>query len=168
MIYKKTRKSAMRELSKDEFEQKIIEISRVTRVQAGGKRMSFRACVVIGDQKGRVGMGIKKGADVSMAVNKAVTAAKKNLIKVKIINDTIPYIIKEKSGGAQVFLKPAPPGRGIIAGGPVRAVLELAGIKNIVSKMQGSKNKINNVRATIIALTKIRTPEEINKIRQAS
>ncbi|PIY96371.1 MAG: 30S ribosomal protein S5 [Candidatus Kerfeldbacteria bacterium CG_4_10_14_0_8_um_filter_42_10] len=156
----------MRELSKDEFEQKIIEISRVTRVQAGGKRMRFRACVVIGDKKGRIGLGIKKGADVSIAVNKAVTAAKRNLIKIKMINDTISHTIIEKFCGAEVFLKPAPAGRGVIAGGPVRAVLELAGIKNVVSKMQGSKNKINNVRATINALTNIRTAEEIKKLRQ--
>lgn len=166
MLERKTKRSAMREVQKDEFEQRIIEISRVTRVQAGGKRMRFRACVVIGDQKGRVGTSVRKGADVAIAVNKAVTAAKKNLFKVKIVDDTIPHTVKQKFCGAEVLLKPAPQGRGVIAGGPVRAVIELAGIKNIVSKMQGSKNKINNVRATFAALQELRTAEEINKMRQ--
>lgn len=151
----------------DEFDQKVIEITRVTRVQAGGKRMRFRACVVVGDRKGRVGMGVSKGADVASAVNKAITSAKKNLFEVKIENDTIPHMMKEKNCGAYVMLKPASQGRGIIAGGPVRAVLELSGIKNVVSKMLASKNKISNVRATIQALKKMRTKEEIDQLKKA-
>ena len=150
----------------DEFEQKVIEITRVTRVQAGGKRMRFRACVVVGDKKGKVGMGVSKGADVASAVNKAITLAKKNLFKVKIVDDSIPHRMLEKNCGAQVLLKPASQGRGIIAGGPVRAVLELSGIKNVVSKMLGSKNKISNVRATVQALKKMRTEEEIDKLKK--
>jgi small subunit ribosomal protein S5 len=151
---------------KDEFDQKVIEITRVTRVQAGGKRMRFRACVVVGDRKGMVGMGVSKGADVASAVNKAITSAKKELFKVKIEDDTIPHMMREKNCGAYVMIKPAPQGRGIIAGGPVRAVLELSGIKNVVSKMLGSKNKISNVRATIQALKKMRTKEEVEKLKK--
>lgn len=148
-----------------EFDQKMIEIARVTRVMAGGKRMSFRACVVIGDRKGRVAMGMRKGADVSIAINKAVTAAQKQMIKVTIVNETIPHQIEEKFGGARVLLKPAPKGTGIIAGGPVRAVLELAGIKNVVSKMLGSKSKANNVKATVAALERLKDVKEIKALR---
>lgn len=156
----------MRDIRQDEWEQKIIDIARVTRVQAGGKRMRFRASVVIGDRKGKVGLGVKKGADVAAAVNKAVVAAKNNLIKVKIVNDTIPHKVIEKNGGARILLRPAPLGKGVIAGGPVRAVLDLAGIKNVVSKMLGSKNKINNARATISALKRMRTREELKNMKQ--
>lgn len=137
---------------KEEFEQTIVDLARVTRVMAGGKRMRFRAAVVIGDRKGAVGIGVAKGADVTNAVNKAVMQAKKNLIHVKLIEGTIPFPVISKSCGAQVLLKPAVQGRGLIAGGPVRMVLDLAGVKNIVSKMQGSNNKINNIRAVMNAL----------------
>lgn len=154
------------EKSNDEFDQKVIEVARVTRVMAGGKRMSFRACVVIGDHKGRVGVGLRKGADVSMAINKAVRAAKKTLINVKIVNDTIPGRVVQKFGAAQVLLKPAPLGTGVIAGGAVRAVLELAGVKNVVSKMLGSKNKVNNIRAALVALENLKDIKEINELRK--
>ena len=140
------------------FEQKVIEIARVTRVVAGGKRMRFRACVVVGDLKGKVGMGLRKGADVSIAINKAVRAAKKDMIKVPIINETIPHFSQAKFKAAKVLIKPAVQGTGVMAGGPVRAVLELAGIKNVVSKMLGSKNKINNIQATILAMKGLKTP----------
>ena len=149
----------------EEFDQVLIEIARVTRVMAGGKRMSFRACVVIGDRAGRVGMGLRKGADVSMAINKSVTAAKKQLIKVRMVNETIPCQIREKFGAAMVLLRPASKGTGIIAGGAVRAVLEMAGVKNVVSKMLGSKSKINNVRATLQALAKLRDIQQIKELR---
>lgn len=149
-----------------EFEQKIVDIARVTRVMAGGKRMSFRACVVIGDRKGRVGMAVRKGADVTIAINKAVNAAKKHLIRVTIINDTVPHTIHEKFSAAYILLKPAPRGTGIIAGGPMRIVLELAGIKNVVAKMIGSRNKINNVKATLEALKKLRDLKEIRELRK--
>lgn len=153
------------EREKSEFDQKLIQISRVTRVMAGGKRMSFRACVVIGDRKGRVAMGLRKGADVSIAINKAVAAAKKELLNVTIVNDTIPHPVTHKFGAAMVLLKPAPKGTGVIAGGPVRAVLELAGIKNVVSKMLGSKNKANNVKATIEALALLQDEKKIKSLR---
>lgn len=152
--------------SKKEFEQKTVEIKRVTRVVAGGKRMRFRALVVIGDKKGRVGMCVRKGADVSEAVNKAVNSAKKNMITVKIINDTIPHEIKFKFKSSVVFLKPARPGTGVIAGGAIRQVLDLVGVKNVLSKMLGSNNKVNNVTATYKALSKMRSKEEILNLKK--
>jgi small subunit ribosomal protein S5 len=153
--------------AKREFDQKIVEIKRVTRVVAGGKRMRFRALVVIGDRKGRVGMGLRKGTDVSEAVNKAVNAAKKSMITVKIVNDTIPHEIKFKYKSSVVFLKPALPGTGVIAGGAIRQVLDLAGVKNILSKMLGSSNKVNNVMATYLALNKLRSKEDIVTMKSA-
>ncbi|HTL39250.1 MAG TPA: 30S ribosomal protein S5 [Methylomirabilota bacterium] len=147
--------------AKKDFEQKIVEIKRVTRVVAGGKRMRFRALVVIGDKKGKVGIGLRKGTDVSEAVNKAVNAAKKIMVPVNIVNDTIPHEIKFKYKSSVVFLKPAQPGTGVIAGGSIRQVLDLVGVKNVLSKMLGSSNKVNNVMATYLALTKLRTKESI-------
>lgn len=141
-----------REKEKKEFEERIIEIDRVSRTVKGGKRMRFRALVVIGNRKGKVGMGLGKAGDVQTAVKKAVKVAKRDLIEVPIVNETIPHESTIKLGGAQVFLKPAAPGTSIIAGGAVRAVVELAGIRNILSKIIGSSNKINNVRATIKTL----------------
>lgn len=143
---------------KPEFEQQIVDIARVTRVMAGGKRMRFRACVVIGDKKGRVGMGLAKGADVTLAVQKAVKKAEKDLVKINLVKGTIPHEINIKNGSAKVLLKPAPSGTGIISGGAVRIVLELAGVENVVSKILGGNNKINNVRATIKALEKLKAP----------
>lgn len=151
-----------REQGKKEFEQKTIEIARVTRVVKGGKRMRFRALVVIGDKKGRVGMGVRKGVDVSEAVNKAVNSAKKNMITVPLINDTIPHEIKLKFKSSVVFLKPAKPGTGVIAGGAIRQVLDLVGVKNILSKMLGSSNKINNVMATYLALAKMKPSTRVS------
>ena len=144
---------------RDEFEQRILDIARVTRVMAGGKRMNFRACVAIGDQKGRVGVGLGKGADVTMAVNKAVNRAKKTIINVAIVNDTIPHAVAYKHGAAKLVLKPAGTGKGIIAGGVARAILELAGIKNVTSKQLGTNNKVNNARCTIAALTTLRVAD---------
>ncbi len=135
-----------------EFEQRIIDIARVTRVMAGGKRMRFRACLVIGDKKGQIGYGIAKGADVTMAITKAMNAAKKKLIKVPMAGSTIPYVVRAKFGAAKVLLKPAPQGTGIIAGGAMRMVLEVAGVSNVVGKILGSNSKINNVKATLKAI----------------
>lgn len=140
---------------KSDIESKVVEIRRVTRVVAGGKRMRFRALVVIGDQKGKVGIGLKKGSDVADAVAKATTQARKNTITVPIKDGTIPAMIEIKYKAAKVLLKPARPGSGIIAGGPVRAVVALAGIKNISSKMLGSSNKVSNVRAAFLALKQL-------------
>jgi len=151
---------------KSEYEQKLIDIRRITRVVKGGRRFRFRATVVIGDRKGKVSAGVGKGNDVSIAISKAVDQARKHIIDVPIIDGTIPYDIFVKEGAAKIFLKPAPKGTGIIAGGPVRAVAELAGIKNIFSKIYGTNNKTNNVKAAISALSKLRSKEELLKMRE--
>ncbi|MBX4204713.1 MAG: 30S ribosomal protein S5 [Candidatus Doudnabacteria bacterium] len=154
------------EQAKREFEQKVVEVKRVTRVVAGGKRMRFRALVVIGDKKGKVGIGIRKGTDVTEAVQKAVNAAKKTMVSVHIVNDTIPHEVKMKYKSSVVFLKPARPGTGTIAGGAIRSVLDLVGVKNVLSKMIGSSNKVNNVMATYLALTSMRTREQIQNTKK--
>ena len=137
---KRRRKSNSSEgRERSEFDQKVVEVKRVTRVVAGGKRMRFRALVVIGDHKGKVGMGLRKGADVSESVNKAVNAAKKNLVILPLVNETIPHGLNIKYKSSKLMLKPAKPGTGVIAGGAVRSVMDLAGVKNVVSKMLGSK-----------------------------
>jgi small subunit ribosomal protein S5 len=141
-----------------EFEQKILELARVTRVTKGGKRMRFRASVVIGDRRGRVGFGVAKGADVAMSVEKAFRQAKKALITVPLVKETIPHEIERKFAAAAVLLKPAPQGTGLKCGGPTRVVLELAGVPNAVSKLMGSSNKINNAKATFLALAGLRKP----------
>lgn len=141
-----------KEKEKKEFIEKVIQIDRISRTVKGGRRIRFRALVVIGDEKGRVGFGIAKAQEVVTAITKAITRAKKDIITVPITKGTIPHEIKIKSGSAVVFLKPAPEGTSIIAGGSVRSVLELSGIKNVVGKILGSSNKINNVKATFDAL----------------
>jgi len=143
-----------------EFDQKIIDVARVTRVTEGGKQMSFRATVAVGDKKNRVGIGNGKGKDVSAAINKAVNQAKKNLIAIPITDQgTVPHEVKTKYGSAIVMMRPATQGTGIIAGGVMRMIFELSGIKNIVAKMYGSKNKINNARATMDALSELQDKE---------
>ena len=141
-----------------EFEQKILELARVTRVTKGGKRMRFRASIIIGDRRGRVGFGVAKGADVAMAVEKAFRQAKKNLVTVPLVRETIPHEVSRKFAAAAVLLKPAPQGTGLKCGGPTRMVLELAGVPNAVSKLMGSSNKINNAKATFLALRALRAP----------
>lgn len=144
-----------------EFDQKVVEVKRVTRVTGGGKRMRFRALIVIGDHKGKVGIGLRKGNDVAEAVNKAVNEAKKNMITLPLVNDTIPHEIKLKYKSSQIIILPARPGTGVIAGGAVRSVLDMAGVKNVISKMLGSNNKVNNVRATFAAFKQMRSKETI-------
>jgi small subunit ribosomal protein S5 len=151
---------------KSEFDQKVVEVKRVTRVVAGGKRMRFRALVVIGDHKGRVGMGLKKGADFSESVNKAATAAKKNLVTLPLINGTIPHVLNIKYKSSSLMLKPAKPGTGVIAGGAVRSVMELSGVKNVVCKMLGSNNKVNNVKAVFAAFEKMKSKETLSMMRK--
>ena len=152
---------------KPEFEQQVVDIARVTRVMAGGKRMRFRACVVVGDKKGRVGFGLAKGQDVSVSVQKAVKKAEKSAIRVNILNGTIPHEVRIKDGSARILLKPAPVGTCIISGGSVRTVLELAGIENIVSKILGTGNKINNVRAAVKALSLLKKVSRSEKTEPA-
>lgn len=137
---------------RDDFEQRIVDLARVTRVMAGGKRMKFRACMVVGDKKGKVGIGIAKGADVSMAISKAVTKAKKHLIEIPIIEGTIPHKVDIKQNSARLLIRPAKKGNGIKAGGVLRIVLELAGIKDAVAKILGTNNKVNNAKAALAAL----------------
>lgn len=146
-----------------EFDQEIIDIARVTRVTAGGKRMRFRAAVAVGDKKGQVGFAVGKGADVTIAVNKAATKAQKNLMRVLVFNDTIPYRVISKYKAAIVMLKPAPRGTGVRAGGAARVILELAGVPNVVGKIMGSKNKINNVIAIFHALADLELLKQSDK-----
>jgi small subunit ribosomal protein S5 len=149
---KNNKRRPVREKEHDDFEQRIIDLRRVTRVMAGGKRLRFRACVVIGDHQNKIGYGVAKGKDVSLAVNKAVTQAKKSLLIVPIVDGTIPHSVVVKYGAVQVMLRPAPLGTGIIAGGAVRSVLELSGIKNVSAKILNSNNKVNNVKAVFKVL----------------
>ncbi len=143
--------------SKEEFESKILDLIRVARMTAGGRRFKFRAAVVVGDKKGRVGLGVAKGEDTTQAVEKATRLAKKNLISVPIVNETIPHEVKAKFGPAIVLLKPQAKGRGLVAGGVVRIICQLAGINNISSKVLGAtRNKINNARATLKALSELK------------
>ena len=147
---------------KPEFDQKVIDIARVTRVVKGGKRFSFRTVVVIGDRKGKVGVGVSKGPDMKSSTEKSYADAKKNMIKLSFTGNTIPYMIDQKLGSSKIILKPASKGNGVVAGGAVRTVISLAGIKDISGKMLGAKSKLNNARATIEALKQF----SVKKIRE--
>lgn len=138
-----------------EFEEKVVEIKRVTKKTKGGNTMRFSALVVVGDKKGRVGIGLSKAPDVKSAILKSIEYAKRRLLVVPLKGNTIPYSVWEKYSAAKVLVKPAPAGSGIIAGGPMRVVLESAGIKDVVGKIMGTKNKTSNVYATLNALKKI-------------
>ncbi len=143
-----------------------MEVKRVTRVVAGGKRMRFRALVVIGNRNGKVGMGLKKGADVSTSVEKAVNQAKKNIINLPLVGASIPHEVNIKYKSSKIMLRPAKPGTGVIAGGAIRSVMELAGVKDIVSKMYGSNNKVNNVKAVFAAFKRLKNKEEMRALRK--
>ncbi len=149
----------------EEFEERVVSINRVTKVVKGGKHMRFAALVVIGDKKGNVGFGTGKASEVPDAIKKAVEAAKKNMISVSVVNSTIPHTVTGVYGAGRVILKPAAPGTGVIAGGPVRAVVELAGISDILSKSLGSATPINVVRATVEGLKSLETVEQVAQRR---
>jgi small subunit ribosomal protein S5 len=137
---------------RSEYEEHVLEVDRVSRTVKGGKRMRFRALVIIGNRAGKIGMGIGKATEVVDAVAKATTIAKKHILEVPIVNDTIPYPIEISNGAAHLILKPAKPGTSVIAGGTIRVICNLAGIKNLVAKILGTANKINNAQTALKAL----------------
>jgi len=143
-----------------EYEEKIVHIRRVSKKTTGGNKMGFTALVVVGDRKGKVGVGLGKAPDVSSAIRKGSVYAKKHLITVPLINGTIPHEIYIKEGAAKIMLKPAPAGSGVIAGGAVRSVVEAAGVLNISSKVLGTNNKASNVQATLLALSRLKPRPE--------
>lgn len=151
-----------------QFEELVINVDRVSRVVKGGRRFRFKALVVVGDRKNNVGVGVAKGSDVQVAVQKATEVAKKNLVTIPIINDTIPHDNEVKYSGARVLLKPAAPGTGIIAGGVVRSIIGVTGIRNLLSKSLNSTNKVNIAYATIEALRGLVPKDEWLSSRKSS
>ena len=148
-----------------EFVEKVVQIRRVTKVVKGGKRMGFRAAVIVGDKKSAVGIGVGKAAEVSAAIRKGVEAAKRNQQSIHQVGGTIPHIIRGIFGASEVILRPAPRGTGVIAGGAVRIILELAGLRNVVAKSVGSNNAINVARATLAGLAELKNQERETSVR---
>nr|ASO75978.1 ribosomal protein S5 [Storeatula sp. CCMP1868] len=152
------RKSNKLKEKETDWQERVVQIRRVTKVVKGGKKLSFRAILIIGNEKGDVGVGVGKASDVIGAVKKAVSDGKKKMVNVPITKDSsIPHIVKGRSGAAKVIMRPSAPGSGVIAGGSVRTILELAGVKNILAKQLGSNNPLNNARAATDALLKLKT-----------
>jgi small subunit ribosomal protein S5 len=165
---KGNRKKTITRLSKQKYEEKIVQIKRVTKVVKGGKKMTFRAVVIIGDTKRKVGVGIGRADDVNLAIDKAVLNGKKNLINVPLtLKYSLPHVVNASYGACSIMLRPAALGTGVIAGGSVRTVLELAGIKNILAKQHGSSNILNNAKATILALSLLNEKIELGKYQSS-
>ena len=153
---------------KDDIEDQLVAVNRISKVVKGGRRMRFAALVVVGDKKGRVGFGTGKAQEVPEAIRKAVEAGKKNMIKVPTVGSTIPHKVVGHFGSGNVLLKPAEKGSGVAAGGATRIVMDMAGIADVTSKSLGSNSPINVVRATIDGLTKLKTREDVLKLRQSA
>nr|QCI07656.1 ribosomal protein S5 [Nitophyllum punctatum] len=161
-----TKKKNIKTKDESTWEEKVVQVKRVTKVVKGGKKLSFRAVLVIGNEKGQIGVGVGKASDVIGAVKKGVTDAKKHIINIPLTKVySIPHPIHGTSGAAKIMLRPSATGSGVIAGGSTRTVLELAGIKNILAKQLGSNNTLNNARAVLEALKNLRTFEETAKNR---
>ena len=158
------KKNLVTRLSKVKYEEKVIQVTRVTKVVKGGKKLTFRAIIIVGDTKRKVGVGVGRADDVNLAMDKAILNGKKNLITVPLtLNYSVPHVVKAGFGACSIMIRPAKLGTGVIAGGSVRTVLELAGIKNVVAKQFGSNNILNNAKATILALTNLNQQIEIGK-----
>jgi small subunit ribosomal protein S5 len=165
---KKTKTSRVKE-KEAEWQERVVQIRRVTKVVKGGKKLSFRAIVIVGNERGQVGVGVGKAADVIGAVKKGVADGKKHLVEVPLTkSDSIPHPTNGAGGGAKVMIRPAAPGTGVIAGGSVRTVLELAGVKNVLAKQLGSGNPLNNARAAANALSALRTFSDVAEERDVS
>lgn len=162
------RKPRRRETVEKEFEERVVTINRVSKTVKGGRRMRFSALVVVGDKKGRVGYGLGKANEVPDAIKKALEAAKKNVIRIPLVNKntTIPHPVIGVYGAGEVILKPATAGTGVIAGGAIRAILELAGVSDVLSKCIGSRTPINMVHATMKALTSLKTVKNVARLRE--
>ena len=160
----RNKKQSVLRLSKVQYDEKIVQIKRVTKVVKGGKKMTFRAVVIIGDNKRKVGVGVGRAEDVNLAIDKAVLNGKKNLINVPLtLKDSIPHVVNGSYGACKLMLRPASLGTGVIAGGSIKTVLELGGVKNILAKQFGSSNILNNAKATIAALTELNEKVELGK-----
>lgn len=169
MAKSKSRKKSRAKEKDSNWQERVVQIRRVSKVVKGGKKLSFRAIVVVGNEKGQVGVGVGKAADVIGAVRKGVADAKKQLVEVSLTKaNSIVHVTNGVAGGAKVFMRPAAPGTGVIAGGAVRTVLELAGVKNILAKQLGSNSPLNNARAAIDALESLRTFAEVARERDIS
>lgn len=165
---KNYKKKLITRLSKIKYEEKIIQVTRVTKVVKGGKKLTFRAIVIVGDTKRKVGVGVGRADDVNLAMDKAILNAKKNLITVPLtLNYSIPHVVKANYGACKIMIRPSSLGTGVIAGGSVRTVLELAGIKNVVAKQFGASSILNNAKATILALTNLNQQIELGKYQSA-
>ena len=166
---KRNRRSDSKNERDTEWQERVVQIRRVSKTVKGGKKMSFRAIVVVGNEKGQVGVGVGKAGDVIGAVRKGVSDGKKNLVRVPLTpNNSIPTLSIGRDGAANVLIRPAAPGTGVIAGGSIRTVLELAGIKNVLAKRLGSKTPLNNARAAMLALSQLRTHKSVSRERGIS